>query len=375
MSEEKFSLKDHLFNRSKIKILAEQIKKIHPPFESTRFIRTTVQKFPELELKDRIRWIREQLKRFLPKDYRKSVSILIESLPPECDPTLLDDDFGDFIYAPYGDFIAHYGLEKKHLHFSLASLKETTKRFSAEDPIRYFLNQHLDETFETLLKWTKDSHYHVRRLCSEGTRPSLPWSQNIQMNYQNGIKTLDLLYSDPTRYVTRSVANHLNDISKIDPKLVLKTLKRWKKTEQQKESEMNFIIKHSLRTLVKKGHLDAIKFLGFRTDPDIQILSTKLKDKQIRVGETLSFEIDIKANRKEKLLIDYKIDFVSQNSKRRCKVFKIKQMELNKGQSEKIHKKHLFKRNMSTFKIYPGKHHFTLQINGQNYVQVPFEIV
>jgi 3-methyladenine DNA glycosylase AlkC len=37
---------------------------------------------------------------------------------------------------------------------------------------------------------------------------------------------LDRLFADPTRYVTRSVANHVNDIAKKDPHLALDTLER-----------------------------------------------------------------------------------------------------------------------------------------------------
>jgi hypothetical protein len=39
---------------------------------------------------------------------------------------------------------------------------------------------------------------------------------------------LDALHADPTRFVTRSVANHLNDIAKIAPERVLAPLADWK---------------------------------------------------------------------------------------------------------------------------------------------------
>jgi 3-methyladenine DNA glycosylase AlkC len=55
---------------------------------------------------------------------------------------------------------------------------------------------------------------------------------------------------DESRYVTRSVANHLNDISKIDPELVIKTLALWQNNNKSKD--INYIISHSTRTLVKK---------------------------------------------------------------------------------------------------------------------------
>jgi len=62
---------------------------------------------------------------------------------------------------------------------------------------------------------------------------------------------LDELFYDQTRYVTRSVANHLNDIAKKDSEFVYKILEKWKKSQKQNKEEMDFIIKHSLRNLIK----------------------------------------------------------------------------------------------------------------------------
>jgi len=67
-----------------------------------------------------------------------------------------------------------------------------------------------------MLNWSKSENYHHRRLASEGSRQKLPWCQKINLDYKKTIKILDNLYFDESRYVTRSVANHLNDISKID---------------------------------------------------------------------------------------------------------------------------------------------------------------
>jgi 3-methyladenine DNA glycosylase AlkC len=48
------------------------------------------------------------------------------------------------------------------------------------------------------------------------------------LDYKRTIEILDNLYFDKSRYVTRSVANHLNDISKIDGDLVVDVLEKWK---------------------------------------------------------------------------------------------------------------------------------------------------
>src|SRR5215208_1703768 len=152
---------------------------VYPYLDQSDFTKSIVQKFPQLELKERIAWISENLKACLPADYQEATSILLASLPPPNDNSKTDNDFGDFIYAPYADFVAKNGVSKKDLYFSLAALKEITMRFSAEDAIRYFINAFPTETMQELQKWSKDAHYHVRRLTSEGTRPKLPWSQKI----------------------------------------------------------------------------------------------------------------------------------------------------------------------------------------------------
>lgn len=104
-----------------------------------------------------------------------------------------------------------------------------TKRFSAEYSIRNFINTFPTETFEMLEDCSLSENYHERRLASEGCRPKLPWGKKLTIDYNFTIKLLDNLQMDKTRFVTRSVANHLNDISKIDALLVIETLKRWTK--------------------------------------------------------------------------------------------------------------------------------------------------
>jgi hypothetical protein len=52
--EEKFSLKDELFNEKKVKYLAKLIFEIYPEFEEKKFVKNILKKFPELELKERI---------------------------------------------------------------------------------------------------------------------------------------------------------------------------------------------------------------------------------------------------------------------------------------------------------------------------------
>ena len=89
--------------------------------------------------------------------------------------------------------------------------------------------------------------------------------------------------------MTRSVANHLNDISKVDPALVLKTLQRWIASQQQTDQEMTYITKHALRTLVKQGNQDALALLGFGAKPDITVTNFCTSTPSVRLGSAFEF--------------------------------------------------------------------------------------
>lgn len=206
----------------------------------------------------------------------RAVNILVKALPASNNPELSDNDFGDFIYAPYAEYVAKNGCTEEYLHLLLHVLYEMTQRFSAEDAIRSFLNAFPGETLKEFLKWSKDEHYHVQRLCSEGTHPKLPWSQKINIHAAASLPILDNLFSDKTRFVTRSGANHINDISKIDPRLAIDTLVEWRKSEKQESKEMKYIIGHALRTLVKQGNKDAMQLLGVSHQPRVRMVNFKV---------------------------------------------------------------------------------------------------
>ena len=304
---------------------------------------------------------------YLPSDYRDAVNILLKALPRELDPNNNDNDFGDFIYAPYSEFVTAFGCSREELSFSLQALREMTKRFSVEFAIRDFINEYPEETFIMLEACSLSDNYHERRLASEGLRPKLPWAKKLTIEYDRALFILDNIFYDKTRYVTRSVANHLNDISKIDPELVLATLKRWKASGKQNEKEMDYIISHALRTLVKHGNEEALALLGYERDPKIVLSDLKLHQDEVRLGEALIFDFEIEAKEDCNLLLDYIMHFRTKSGKTSPKVHKIKKFSLKAGECIVVSKKHLFKANMSTRKLYIGEHKVELQINGVCY--------
>lgn len=369
-----FSLKDHLFNKQKVAYLSSLLKQADAGFDSRGFEQCVNATLTKLELKARIVHIATCLESYLDKDFKVATTHIKRALPAPLDPNKTDDDFGDFIFAPFGEFVVRNGLAKKHLKTSLETLKEITQRFSMEDAIRYFINAYPEETFATLESWSEDDHYHVRRLASEGTRALLPWSGRLQTDPLKPLPLLTKLHADETRYVTRSVANHLNDISKLQPDLVLDTLRLWQKMGLQKEAELTWMTKHALRTLIKQGHKDTLGLLGFAAVENLQVVKPVLAKNKIKPGEALEFSFTVAAPKDSRLLVDYAIEFVKANGALAAKVFKLKSFTLAAGEKVAIKKRHVFPENPSTLKYYGGRHYLSLQINGEPYHRLPFDL-
>jgi hypothetical protein len=74
------------------------------------------------------------------------------------------------------------------------------------------------------------------------------------------------------------------------------------------------------------------------------------------------------------LRIDYVIDFVKANGKAKPKVFAWKKVAVVAGEELSLTKRHHFKADATTFRLYPGQHTITLQINGKQYSSFAFEL-
>jgi hypothetical protein len=207
MTTERFSLKDHLFNAEKVAYLGGLLEPVVPDFDRDRFERQVVDAMPALELKQRIALIASVLGEHLATDFPAAAAQIRAALPPPLDPSLKDDDFGDFIFAPFGKYIEDNGTDDYDTAMGL--LRDLTMRFSMEGSIRPFIEMRPEETLQQFETWARDPNYHVRRLVSESTRPRLPWAPRINLDPGAPMPLLDILHADGTRYVTRSVANHL----------------------------------------------------------------------------------------------------------------------------------------------------------------------
>ncbi|PFO71959.1 DNA alkylation repair protein [Bacillus cereus] len=118
--------------------------------------------------------------------------------------------------------------------------------------IREDLSQNIEESVELLVEWAKSEDENIRRFSVESIRPRGVWSKHIEVLKQEPEKALpilNLLKSDPSKYVQDSVGNWLNDASKTKPDWVLKLCEEWAKDIDIKSTSR--IIKKAKRTILK----------------------------------------------------------------------------------------------------------------------------
>jgi len=368
-----FSLADDLFNADKVRKLARALKQAHAPFNARRYETEALARFPELALKERIAHLVGLLGEHLPDDFETAAAILENALPPPLDPNLEDDDFGEFIWVVPGEYVARHGLSEKHLERSLDLLREATKRFSSEIAIRPFLKKYPRETLEFVHECAQDENYHVRRLASEGIRPLLPWAPRVSLDLEDTVGVLDRLYTDPTRYVVRSVANALNDIAKLEPALVTKTLSRWSKHPAPNPAEFEWLVRHALRTLVKQDDPAAFKLLGYTDKPRFRVSGVVASD-TVRIGQNFEWRGLLTSLGQQRLRVMLNVHFLKANGKHSAKRFLIKDGDFADGEKLTIEKRQAF-RPMTTRVLYPGTHYAELIVNGVTRGRCQFELL
>lgn len=150
----------------------------------------------------------------------------------------------------------------KDPHITIDEKLERIKFFAADQhfgvreicwmAVRSSLSENLKESLLILTEWTKDRNENIRRFASESTRPRGVWAKPIEALKQNpelGLKILEPLRSDPSKYVQNSIGNWLNDASKSQPEFVTKACNRWLQESPTKETQ--YIVKRALRTILK----------------------------------------------------------------------------------------------------------------------------
>lgn len=343
-----------MFNKTFYSRLADEFAEAHKNFNPHKFILDVTRGLSDRSLNERMRNTSLVLKNHLPSDYKKAVEILQAVIPKMP---------GGYTNLLFPDFVGLYGHD--HVDQSMEALKFFTRFGSSEFAVREFLKRDFKKAIGYMNQWAKDKNYHVRRLASEGSRPRLPWSFKLEEVIKNPTTTfaiLEQLKQDSELYVRKSVANHLNDISKDNPDQMLKLVNGWDKGH----AHTSWIIKHASRSLIKKGHSGSLAVFDFEKKVKVTIENFVLKNPELKLGDTLQFDFDVVSKKKtsQKLVIDYLIHYRKKHGGLSPKVFKLTELTLLPAQRAHLSKKQVMK-DFTTRKHFAGVHEIEIQVNGR----------
>ncbi|WP_207456311.1 DNA alkylation repair protein [Azospirillum sp. SYSU D00513] len=342
-----------LFDRPRLRHIAEEAKAVHPDFDVRRFLDLAGRDLDQLGVMQRMRQTARSLGAVLPEDFPES-TVIIERLAPRIGNA--------FVAMTLAEYVALFGQE--HFERSMEVLKTLTVFGSAEFAIRTFLRRDFDRTITVMEGWAGHENEHVRRLASEGSRPRLPWSFKLDpmiADPSRGAAILDALKNDPSPYVRKSVANHLNDIAKDHPAWALDRIASW----PLEDPRTAWIARHALRTLIKRGDEAALAIVGATGRPRQCIAGFTVDPPAVRLGGTirLSCTLTTTSPEPQRLVIDYAIHYVKKSGKTFRKVFKMKEILLAPQGTERISRVQTL-RDFTTRTHHPGRHEVELLVNG-----------
>ncbi|MBJ7456839.1 MAG: DNA alkylation repair protein [Thermoleophilia bacterium] len=341
------------FSPALVDHLGAEIGRAWPGFPREEWRTRALDGLDELRLLERVAHLSRVLGDLLPPSFPDAAAVLHEALRSET----LDG----WMTLPCGWMVADRGIDEPEV--ALPLLAALSPRFSSEGTVRPFIRRHPEITYGYLREWASDPDHEVRRLVSECTRPRLPWAPQLPTHIadpQLGIVFLDMLFDDPSEYVRRSVANHLNDISKDHREVALECARRWGAASTRGE----FVVRHGLRTLVKRGDPEALGLLGYAHGNLVTLDAIDCAPAVVAIGEQVTLTAVLSVDEPTRAAIDYVVHYQGATGLKAGKVFKLTSRDLRPGHPETIVRRHRF-RHVSIRTIRPGRHRIEIQVNGR----------
>jgi 3-methyladenine DNA glycosylase AlkC len=366
----------NLLNPALVRKAGARLQAVWPAFDKAAFLRHANRGLDALELKARAMQIADALDATLPAQFDQACNVIEAALAPASEPGQPapgdSDGLHGWIVWPLGEFVARRGLAEPER--ALAALHALTQRLTAEFAIRPLIVAHPALVFATLQRWARDPSAHVRRLVSEGSRPRLPWGLRLQALVADPTPTLPLLAAlqdDPSDYVRRSVANHLNDIAKDNPLLVV----QWVRQHLPGASrERRALLRHASRTLIKHGHAEMLALwgTGARFEGSARL---RLTPRRVVVGDSVELNLSLRAggSRPQALMVDYAVHHVLASGGTSAKIFKGWTLTLAAGETRSLSKTHSL-RVVTTRRYRAGRHAVDVRINGQVVADAAFSL-
>ncbi len=360
----------NIYDKAFFDVLSSSLEAVMPCFDKKAFLQNIFDaEWGQRELKQRMRHISSVLKNHLSSNYPQSLEQLIALIEHLKNKGIFEKSL-EFMFIP--DFVEQYGTE--HFDTSVSAFEQISEFTSCEFAVRPFIVKYEKMMMSQMQAWARHSHHKVRRLASEGCRPRLPWAMALPQLKKNPspiLPILEVLKTDSSAFVRRSVANNLNDISKDHPDIVMSLAAKWRNVAP----ETDWIVKRGCRTLLKQGNKEMMQLFGFGSVEKLEIDHFQFTSEQVRIGEHLEFEFQLANGSKKvaKIRLEYGIYYKKANGSLSKKVFKISEKQYSGNSKSPIRRKHSFK-PITTRKFYPGIHKLSLIVNGYELQEKEFEL-
>ncbi|WP_222194976.1 hypothetical protein [Modestobacter italicus] len=312
-----------------------------------------------LRLRQRVDVVRDALLSDVPAGFHAAERVVLDVLD--------GPRFEGWMIWPTTEFIASRAVETgstRDFDAAMALLARLTVGLTGEFAVRDLLNARPERGLRIMQTWTGHDSEHVRRLATEGSRAYLPWARRVPWLLAHPQATrgiLDATYRDPAEYVRRSVANHLNDLSRVEPSVVTDVAAAW---AGEPDANTPWVLRHGLRTLIKRADPTALALVGFTGD-DLHVARPRISGEGVPWGGDLTFTAVVTNDGETDatVAIDYSIGFRRANGSVSAKTFKLASRRIAAGGSTVVTKTHSF-RPITTRTYHPGPHHVTVQANG-----------
>jgi 3-methyladenine DNA glycosylase AlkC len=347
-----------MINAGSVSALAGGLAAAWAAFPRDRFVTRALAGLDGQELKDRVRHVSAALHDALPLPYPRAAGIV-----RECASAVVLDMWSGW---PATDHTAVHGID--HLDAAMDTLAALTPYSSGEFAVRPYLERYRDGALKRMHGWAESPDEHLRRLASEGSRPRLPWATRVSWLMTPGptLPLLDRLRDDPSPYVRRSVANHVNDLAKDHPEVALGLLARWR---SDGGSHVEQVLRHAVRGLLRAGHPEALALVG-ATPGSGAVDALELAADTVAVGEKLVFTVKVTADAAGPLVLKYA---VRRPGSRR--VFHLGQREADQaGAAFTLRRSHSF-RPVTTRAEPPGPRELDVLVNGRVAASAFFTLV
>ncbi len=351
------------YNRALVEELAERFESAYREFPVSSFVESASRGLEGLEMMDRVRQIAAAMTEHIPGPTAVAMSGLIACMGPPLDERGDDAASVTSGYAlwPFGAYIGQSGLDDWAASWN--AMDELTQRLTSEFAVRPFLAEDLPRSLELLRQRLTHPSHHVRRWVSEGTRTRLPWAKAVPQ-LRNAVKErldlLEALKSDPSLYVRRSVANHLQDILKDDLERGLAVVERW---FEDPDPNVAWVVKHACRGLLKAGHPKILELYGWNRP--IESLDFGVEPRRVVLGSSAKLFTTLRCPGTDsvEVRLDYALEGPTPSGGRFRKVFRWTDVVIGGSQTVSLEKVHpMIER--TTRKLPAGSYQFTLLANG-----------